>query len=374
MHNKNENKNGEYNPLNIEIECTNDCNLRCTYCFEDCFGHNNMSIDKAQLIIDKSEIFLEKTDLGFTTLRFTLWGGEPTLNPKFVNKFLKLCHEKKYNVFMYTNGLKILDYIEWIKNGTLNVQISYDGMAINDICRLNKSKNNVTKQVNKTIDTLIDNKLEFSIKSTVTPDTFHLMPECWKDIKRIDNKTKEYGLRIVYTPTIDYYNIKNDSYKLDELKVSLMTIAKYEIQRIKSSESNVGPLLTWFIPDNPSVCSAGAYFFLIDLNLNIFPCHGCLYQKDKNKLIWCNLNDDNFINITRDNMLLHKKIMYNRSDNTKDLATLTYAVRCNSEAFANSDFKEYEKRWIDYSRFKSLDNYFDIISKIKFSIINILGE
>ena len=118
-----------------ELILTEDCNLRCSYCFDDYFcqrkGDNTiMSEDMIQPIIN----FIEKTrDKERDIINISLFGGEPMMNYKFIQKFIKELEETKtFNVRYHinTNGTMLnKDAIEFFIKYNVHVVLSIDGMV-----------------------------------------------------------------------------------------------------------------------------------------------------------------------------------------------------------------------------------------------------
>jgi hypothetical protein len=237
---------------------------------------------------------------------------------------------------------------------------------------LDVNKKPSTAFVKKQIEFMCENDLPFSLKSTITPELFKYMPECWMDLYEIRHKNNNNCKYISYCPTIDYYNISSDY--VDDLRTALIQMARYERKYIK--ENQYEPLLTWFKSDGQSTCSAGANIIIVNMDGQIFPCHGSLYATGDNKddLNWCSIYDDNFINNIMERIDIHKKIMYNVPEECKSTFQ-TYNIRCNSQAFNMSDRLSYEEKWTDYRIYLPMNIYFDIISKVSLSLSNIIkGE
>jgi len=353
--------------LNIEFKVTNDCNLRCKYCFEH-GSFNSKQIENFEIVrllervelLIKSEEFKER----FDSFSFTLWGGEPSLNYRVCKDIIEFAEKHNTSVNMYTNGTGLKRFYKFIRSGVLRVQISYDGEQVNSMMRVDKKGKPVSNFVRQQIDKLIEAELPFTLKSTITPDKFKYMTECWDDIKEIRDKAKHYSNNINYSPTIDYYNI--DTKYEDDLKEAMVLIAKKEYNSYEEGQPLV---MSWFGSKEEAYCSAGKNIIMIDTNGDIYPCHGCLYAKEnnKNKLNWCSIYDDNFINIITEKADVNKEIMYNVPENCKNLY-YTYNVRCNSEAFNKSKHKNYEARWTDYTNYLPMNKYFEIISKVSMAL------
>lgn len=104
-------------PLNIEVDLSNACNLRCDWCLYS-YTHDGtlMSLELADKIIS------ELASLGALAITFS-GGGEPTLNPHFVSIVRLANVEHGLDCGVYTNGVLIdpivdaSQYLRWIYVG-----------------------------------------------------------------------------------------------------------------------------------------------------------------------------------------------------------------------------------------------------------------
>ncbi len=91
--------------LNLIISPTEQCNFRCSFCYED-FQHGAMSQD----IVKYIERFLRKNLRKYTALNIGWFGGEPLLEKELVytmsKKYIEICKKLKiqYNSNITTNG------------------------------------------------------------------------------------------------------------------------------------------------------------------------------------------------------------------------------------------------------------------------------
>lgn len=123
---KNDNKN-----MNITVELTNACNLRCKYCYQE---HNPSNLKKEQSL-SLIKFIKNKAEDGLETLHIHWFGGEPTLNLKqaeYINEEVqKICESTglKYNSSITTNGFDIIDQYDVLRKMNIsNYQITLDGL------------------------------------------------------------------------------------------------------------------------------------------------------------------------------------------------------------------------------------------------------
>lgn len=119
-----------------ELILTEDCNLRCTYCFDDYFtqrsGRNN--IMKTDMIPDIIE-FIKKTydKEGIKhghPIHISFFGGEPMMNYKFIKKFIEEMDEQPilHQYSINTNGTYLnKEKIEFFAERNVGLTLSIDG-------------------------------------------------------------------------------------------------------------------------------------------------------------------------------------------------------------------------------------------------------
>lgn len=124
------------NTLNITLFLTNNCNLRCTYCFQ---SHNRENNVMSEEVLEKIFEYIKssfKSNKNLNALSFVMFGGEPLLTlPKYKYFFdieREYCKQNKYSystqivtngVLINENNLKML-----IENNCRNIQITLDGV------------------------------------------------------------------------------------------------------------------------------------------------------------------------------------------------------------------------------------------------------
>ncbi len=123
------------------IHLTNDCNLRCKYCYAQGGSYGGrrsiLSEDMADRILN---VFYSHFEIIQTV---QLFGGEPLMNINVMEKICKyirnkdLQHERKTNIGLVTNATLISDdFISLVKKYEIHVTISYDGdPVVNDLLR-----------------------------------------------------------------------------------------------------------------------------------------------------------------------------------------------------------------------------------------------
>lgn len=174
---------GDYNNyVELVISLTNDCNLRCKYCFvgEKNFckkviskSYINEAIDSVKelaKIKGKEEIFI------------TFFGGEPTLYPELIRYSIKVAKDrlKNYKVSfgITSNGV----FNEEIKNllveNDFTVTISMDGLPkFQDKQRVTAKNQGTSNIIEKTIKDLTVRGVNVIVRMTITQEMIYEFKE-----------------------------------------------------------------------------------------------------------------------------------------------------------------------------------------------------
>lgn len=183
---------------------TNSCNLRCYYCQSGgenhgICGNKNLELSNVKQVLN----VLEKA--GIDRIRFT--GGEPTLLPYFGEIIRYAVNLRFSKIRISTNGYKISEYVDILKNKKIRVQLSLD--------TLEKQKfESITgydelETVIKSIDTLSKSNINTRINIVVMKSNISEI----KDIIEYCNE-KNFSIKLLGLELLDCYD-KNRV--LDEL-------------------------------------------------------------------------------------------------------------------------------------------------------------
>ena len=373
--------------FSFDISMTDACNFRCSYCFEEgCYNPARMSQKTAEQTILAIKQFLN-SDLfktNYDILQLGFWGGEPTLNVDTMNYFISsFAEDKRVKYFIYTNGYNItpimqtlLDYntIDALDNTPkLFTQISYDGNPIHDNKRHHVDGSTTSKKVYDNIELLHISKIPYSIKSTITPDSFKYMFDAYMDIRdrhiKLNNTFLGHNWKNgVYFPTIDYNTlvIENFDNYYNDLRKSLLKIAKEEYNYYTQHNRF---FFSWF-NNNLAICSAGLHMACIDTTGEVYKCHGCLYSDNKNDHYIGTVNNVLDIVKTRQKHLNQIQILPEQCKK----CYAEYCLKCNSSKYDFSKKMNYMERWTDYTVQPYLCEFYKLNTKIKHGLLKLLEE
>lgn len=126
----------------LYLVLTNDCNLRCRYCFlennENCPKlRNSMSEEIAFLALDKFIAHLKKHNVPQAVL--VLYGGEPTLEQTLLKKIVIYCRNSDihFDITVITNGTTMTSELaSFLTKHNVGIGLSIDGPK--EITNLNR--------------------------------------------------------------------------------------------------------------------------------------------------------------------------------------------------------------------------------------------
>lgn len=148
--------------LSITLITTRNCNFRCQYCAQE---HSNHSMN--QNIYNSIKNFIIKNISKYTTIKITLFGGEPTLEYENYSNFLDeindLCkfYKRRFEGVIISNGYLLDDkllHLLYSKNIT-QYQITLDGSPENhDKCRYLLDHQGTHNKIYKNLINILNNK------------------------------------------------------------------------------------------------------------------------------------------------------------------------------------------------------------------------
>lgn len=347
----------------IELNITESCNFRCTYCFEgdSCLGSKNI-VDNIDNIIEKVEALsqCETFKERFDGIIFDFWGGEPTLYPEVIDKVLSRFGSGA-GYHLYTNGYTIDGLVSILEpyKEVITIQVSYDGRPINDMRRQLQDGGTTSEKVIENIKLLSDKGFKLSIKSTITPPDFKYIPDAWKDICELNDVVNN----ISYAPTIDYSNRYDDF--SEDLRKSMIEVSKME----RDFYGDKGTfLLSWFNSINPKRCTLPSSGMFVDTDGGLYYCHGCVYEDD-DALRFGHIDDYDLAEKVISNINIFG-IPTEKGPCSSCFATV--CMTCNVSKFINSKKDSFYDRWHDYSCDRQLCEYYMTISKVSIALKKII--
>ena len=186
-------------PTSVFLELVNKCNLNCRHCFNGGIRDGKLlTIETWKQIID------QLVDMKVFFVKIT--GGEPFLYPQLF-ELLHYLDSKQLNYIIYTNGLKINDNIDKIKDlkNLLMLRVSLEGTKeYNDYIR---GMGNFDKVISvlKILDIY---GINYSINYTINKDNYIVLPDLEKYIYDICNLNTTIHLGFIKYAGSSLYNEK----------------------------------------------------------------------------------------------------------------------------------------------------------------------
>ena len=171
--------------LGVWLHITNQCNLRCTYCYIY-KTQEKMSNNIANKAIGK--IFQSAKKHNFKKITFKFSGGEPLLEFKRILKFVNKIKQwgKKLKVetdfVVLTNGVLLTEKVaQTLKENTVRAAVSIDGLGkYHNKTRIFVNGKPSFKQVEQGIKNLIKAKVLFNVSITITSKNIENIPDLTK--------------------------------------------------------------------------------------------------------------------------------------------------------------------------------------------------
>jgi uncharacterized protein len=354
-------------PYALEITITDECNLRCSYCFEGSSCLKDTSLDCVEEVFDAIDVMLgdEWFNANFSGIRIGFWGGEPTLRPDILRQFAERYKDNELIRFhIYTNGYVIdglMDVFGDCKD-KISVQVSYDGERIHDIKRISKHGDKTASEVKGNIYRLHEEGFNVSLKSTVTHDTLDYIQDCWDDIRQMN---EDIGSNMLYNITLDYINPVDID--INKIRSAFIGIAKKEL---KFFGENGYYLLTWFGNTQPIRCAYFKQGMALNTDGGMMYCHGCTYSCSNKEFNFGNIRDDDFLDKIKHNNKYFE--LPEVPDACKECVATTCCT-CNVIKYEHSTKDSFLDRWFDLSCQNSQCDVFREFSKISISLKDILG-
>lgn len=156
------------------IYFTNQCNLACTYCYEDLQGRPQQILSESDIESSIDTILARESDPNNQTL-IVLFGGEATLEWEKVVHCMNYAFKKKKNIHfnLSTNGLRFLSqrFLNKVKDnyfyqmGFMSIDISFDGVGNKN--RIFHNGMDSTKTMLKIFTKLNQNGVKYRIRYTI---------------------------------------------------------------------------------------------------------------------------------------------------------------------------------------------------------------
>ncbi len=262
--------------LTAWIHVTNECNLRCAYCYLQ-KTPDYMTEDIGKKAIE--ELFRAAKNHNFKSIKLKFSGGEASLNINLVfflvNHAQSLASEENLSldVVLLSNGVGFSrKLIERLINKKIRLMISLDGIGyFNDTQRKFKNGKGSFKTVTRSLDRMLGLGLIPEISITITSKNIEGLPNLIRYLLQIDRN---------FPFSLNYYRQHNFSEPFDELKnnedrmIHYLELTYDVIEEYLPERSLLGSLsdrANLLSPHNKT-CGVGDNYIVIDEQGNISKC------------------------------------------------------------------------------------------------------
>ncbi len=267
--------------VNLVMNISQDCNLRCRYCFASTGHYKGERAFMEEEIAKKTLDWFVNQAVESKTLNLHLFGGEPLMNVdlvKFIVYYSKNIEEKfdkKIYINICTNGTILNDeLLKLIKDNEIGMQISIDGPPeIHDKYRPTSDGGSSYKLIKENLGKLFEALNVNSIipRATISPNDI--------EINKVVEHLLDIGFKSVFfIPAMGCNNFSIKLEDVDKVKEEYNLLTKKFIDHIREEKQyNVFPLITEIDAVGKGIrriygCGAGIGFASVDIHGDIYPC------------------------------------------------------------------------------------------------------
>lgn len=256
----------------ITLDLTEQCDLRCTYCFTSGKTTNRMSFETAKKAI--LWLFSKEVSGDEKNIKITFWGGEPLLEFELIKQivtFVRSIEEdygKKVKFNMTTNGMNLTEeVIKYLMLHNIGYMISVDGFGERNRYRKTINGDNSFEQVLEKLKLSKSLYPMTNIRLTLTPENAFYMYEDilkFREVVGIDRFHFSPAYEMNWTEQ-DYKNVEYTLYRLaEEVIRSYKSGKRFRIKPFSYRPTkNAGGY----------PCGAGHTYLSISTEGAIYPCH-----------------------------------------------------------------------------------------------------
>ncbi|MBM7689866.1 hypothetical protein BCR24_13320 [Enterococcus ureilyticus] len=338
----------EFETLNrLVLHMTNDCNLRCTYCYANGGNyHSDRTFLKRDILDDTLELFYSS----FQNIQYIqFFGGEPLLNISMIEytckKVEEYCkfREIKTQFGVVTNGtIMTKKFIDLVKKYNIAVTVSYDGEPkVNDIMRFDKHGRGTSKRILKNISKLNQYTNQPStIEVTYNQNHVENDVSIQDVVDHISEEVPNAYIHLVPAGATDEedYGVKDLSIFPENLNnlVEKHLVNNPKERDLPASYSLVDRIVKGLIngPQNiPLICDAGLGTISVSVNGDVYPC---FMFTDQEKMKYGNIYSPNLFKSEAFNSLQSKIHSFSIKNNNKKCKDCFIKNLCNGCLGLNS--------------------------------------
>jgi uncharacterized protein len=283
----------------LALFLTENCNLRCDYCFASNMIKRNISLADGKKAVD----FLFDQCGDRKTLGITFWGGEPFMRFSLMKKLVKFAEDKaeaagKNIVFSIPTNATLLteEKLDYVNEHELRLSLSIDGMAETQARRPTVSGNNSFPMIERALPRVVD-----KLKRHLPPVRMTLIPATVHNLRRDVLFFINAGIR-----NVNFFSAPEDDWDGAAMKIFLdqqMALAEDFIGWIREGNLSI-QFGSWSTvlsriysadrhpektkqgrgkeDDRMRHCGMGDRMIAVSVDGEFFPCHRFVfYDRDK---------------------------------------------------------------------------------------------
>ncbi len=271
---------------------TENCNLRCTYCFEGKTRCVNKYMSKETAFKTVDFLFNQAIENDADDIHITFFGGEPMLCPELMTDIIHYAEKqskgngKKAKYSIITNGTiynekveKFLDVWRSYNNNRLDIQLSIDGIPeIQDINRPCAAETLVSSEL---VKEAVGKYKEYFKRNNVNPEGLHIHACVSKaSLPRI------YDSYVYFTRDLGIVNsnfawVIEDNWDDKDLEIFSDQLQKITDRILKITTNPKRFPFKRF--DCSSGCSGGQNLMAVDTEGYLYPCHRFFFNNLDNR-------------------------------------------------------------------------------------------
>lgn len=262
---------------NIMLNVSQNCNMKCIYCYGDdgTYGNKKLmpyTIARKSIEFIESQEGLKKDEI----INITFFGGEPLLNYEVIYELVEFIRLNKIRAKfgITTNGTLLNDeIIEFLIKNNFSITISFDGPL--KIQNRNRPLINGDESYNLVIENIkkiINKNYNFSIRCTLVKGTkINLILDYFKKlgIKNVMYCSAYSNKKEINYSDYDYINLIE---QLNRYYKKIKTINDLNFNLIKSEIRDFLNIIN-FSKLSYYNCGIGKGYASIDVDGNIYSCH-----------------------------------------------------------------------------------------------------
>ena len=275
-----------YHTKNVTFQVTEDCNLRCSYCYQGAKTGKKMPFETAKAIMDMLLAADERTCKYITTTKITgivfdFIGGEPFLEVELIDKIMDYFVERaflmehplanKYMISISTNGTlyftpEVQRFIaKWHRH--LSLSISIDGnKKLHDACRVFPDGSGSYDIAIAAAKDYMERYGKIGSKMTISPENVMYLNDAVREL--LANGYREIYLNCVYE---EGWTEKHAKILYEQLKMLVDEVVEMEEQPMLSIfQQYIGQPMPE--SDNRNWCGGTGCMLAFDAAGCAYPC------------------------------------------------------------------------------------------------------